>query len=176
MDIEGLKSRFNEQTGYLLAGYAALSACALFIAVTYLMAAGSERLVNAKKAELEAFAKMKQEYVRERADIEPYERRLTAAQAKESTAAIIQEIAAQTGAGTISFKPVGDVPEKGYAQSGVEAKLDGLTLNQMANLLYRVENHSNLLLVKDVTVKSHFDNPGLWDVTMQVFVLTKPHG
>ena len=177
MNFEEIKKRFGNKTKYYLAIVAAISGTILFIATTYKMTGGVEKAVKSKKAELSAFYGLKQRYLKEYADIEPLEKRLLLPLSKESPGAVIEEICTQIGIYTniISLNPTEDKPEKGYLQYGIEVKLDGVTFNQMANLLYRVENYRNLLLIKDFQVKSHFDNPNLWDITVQFFLVTKQH-
>ena len=178
MNYADIKKRFGNKTKYYLAMVATFSGMILFVATTSMMTGRVEKAVKAKKAELSAFHGLRHQYLKEYADIEPLEKRLFLPLSKESPGAVIEEICTQIGIHTniTSLNPTEDKPAKGYLQYGIEVKFDCVTFNQMANLLYRVENYRNLLLIKDFQVKSHFDNPDLCDITVQLFLVTKQHG
>ena len=177
MNYADIKKRFGNKTKYYLAIVATISGMILFVATTSMITGRVEKAVKAKKAELSAFHGLRHRYLKEYADIEPLEKRLFLPLSKESPVAVIEELCTQIGIHTniTSLNPTEDKPVKGYLQYGIEVKLDGVTFNQMANLLYRVENYKNLLLIKDFQVKSHFDNPDLCDITVQLFLVTKQH-
>ena len=59
-------------------------------------------------------------------------------------------------------------------QNGVEINIEGATLNQIANLVYRIENYKNLLIIKEFLIKAQFNNPELFDITMRVILMSKP--
>jgi len=50
-------------------------------------------------------------------------------------------------------------------------KLDGLTLNEAVNLLYRLEKGSRPVLVKKANLKTRFDDPALLDLTLTIALL-----
>ncbi len=175
IDIEELKNRVGVKTFIYLKGAMLLLAAVLLAAISYGMTNKTERLLRSRKAELKSFYERKYEYMKERAIVAPLEKRLLLPQSRGSAAAVIEEIGGLSGikSSINSFRPFEDKAEKGYLKNGVEVKVEGINLNQMANFLYRVENYRNLLLIRDFSMKSRFDNPDVYDMTMQVVLVAK---
>lgn len=146
-----------------------------FMAITYGLTLGTEKAARAKQNELGAFTAMRDEYLRESRSIAPAEKRLKQPQSRESTGVVFEEMAALIGIkGNVAyFKAIDLKPDKGYSQNGIEVKINGVGLNQVLNLVYRAENHKNLLLMKDFLMVSRYDNPEVFDVTMKVVMVTK---
>lgn len=59
---------------------------------------------------------------------------------------------------------VGDL----YKESSVVLKVDGITLNQLVDYLYRIENAERVLNVKRLKLKRKPKNPHILDVTFEV--------
>lgn len=159
-----------------LRGFLLLIPVIFFIAVTYHVVGKVEKRVKVKKAEVLAFNGMKEEYLKERRAIEPFIRKILLP-SNRSPDSIIEEMAKGLGikGNIISIKPIEEKPEKGYLKTGIDVKIDGITLNQMANLLYKIENFRNLMLIKGFVMKSRFENPDMLDITMHVVLFTKGH-
>ena len=153
----------------------ALLAVCVFLYATYRAAASKEKMVEAKKAELASFDKMKARYLSDFSEISPLEKKLKAPQPGQSVGSMVEEMASGIGIkkNIASFKPLEAKAEKGYEQSGVEVKVEGVTLNQFLNLMYRMENHGSLLLVREFFMKSRFDNPELFDVNLHVELVSR---
>lgn len=134
-----------------------------------------EKKVSLKRQELAAFNDRKKEYLREKAGIEAMERKLFVPHAGKSSDVIIQEIFRRINIEdkVASFKPFREEMEKDYAKHGIEIKVNKVNLNQLVNLIYNIENHKNLLLIKNISMDGRFDNPALFDVTLQVILLVK---
>lgn len=126
--------------------------------------------------ETASFESERAEYESIRAALEPYERKLLAPAASASEA--VQEAAGEAGIkkNLSALKPFAEPASKGFRKSGVEVKIEGITLNELLNLIYRMERHANLLLVKDFALKTRFGSAGLNDVTLQVVLVTKENG
>lgn len=135
----------------------------------------SNRLLRASRADLARFNELRDQFMKGHGELSPVEKRLLTPLVKESVSAIVEEISAAIGINKriSSVKSVDVSPEKGYQMNGAEFHIDGLTLNQVVNLLYRIENHPNMLLVKDLSIKSRFDNSNMMDVTIQVHLISK---
>lgn len=174
MNITDIKKMFNP---IYLRGVLLFIPVILFIAATYHVVGKAEKRVRAKKAEVSAFNGMKEEYLKERRAVEPFIRKILLPPSDKSTGSIIEEMAKGIGikGNIISIKPMEEKPEKGYIKTGIDVKIEGITLNQMANLLYRIENFRNLMLIKGFVMKSRFENPDLLDITMHAVLFTKGH-
>lgn len=175
MNLDEIRRNISENKTFYLKGIAVLIAVGLFIAVTHNMTNKKDRFLSLKKEEIASFYNLRREYLKELSGIAHLEKKLLMPQVDGSTGTIIEEIGTQIGIKDkmISFKSVDETIKKGYNQRGVEIKLENLTLNQLINLLYRINNHRNLLLIKDFAMKTHFENPNLLDVTMKITLITK---
>jgi len=136
---------------------------------------GLEKLILAKKREVSNFAKLKEEYLREKYLFDYIERRALSPRGMDSPIAILEEIGIETGIKEkmIMLKPLEEKVIKGYLERGINVKIDGIDLNQLINFLYKIENNKILLLIKGFSMKSRFDNPDLLDVDISVAVMSK---
>ncbi len=174
-DIEELRGKLDKKTRIYLKGAALLCCAGIFIAATNGAVGKVEMRAMARKAELKAFYVKKAEYLKDSAVAAPLEKKLLLPGTAGSPVPIIEEIGGNLGirSNIKSFKPFEDKALKGYIKNGVEAKVEGITLNQLANFVYGIENYRNLLLIKNFAMKSRFDNPDIYDVTMQVVLVSK---
>lgn len=174
MNIADIKKRFDPiYLKWLLFSIPVI----LFIAVTYHVVGKAEKGVRAKKTEALAFSSKKEEYLKERKAIEPFIRKILLPPYSGSLSSIIEEMARGIGIkdNIISIKPMEEEKEKGYIKNGIDVKIEGITLNQMVNLLYKIENFRNLILIKSFIMKSRFENPDILDITMHSVLITKGH-
>lgn len=173
--MEEIERRFSPRKVILGKGVLLLVVALIFMAVTGIMVERTARRALARKAEAARFFTLLDDYLAERAGIEPVEKRLLQPRSKDSVAAVIEEIGNATGVKSKinSLKPFEEKGEKGYSKAGTEVRLDGLTLNELVNFIYKADNYGNLLLIRDFNMKARFDNPELLDVTMQIVMVGK---
>lgn len=174
--LSSVRQRLKEVEGssyYLFIGALVITVI-IFMALTNSLASKGEQRVERKKAELGEFYKLANEFKRETASIEHLRAKLRLPDAEVSAGSIMEEIGAQLGIkkNITSFKPLEDELVKGYMEKGVLLDIEGVTLNQAVNLLYRIRAHKFLLLIRDFSMKAHFANPGLLDITVQVVLVT----
>ena len=55
-----------------------------------------------------------------------------------------------------------------------EVQMEKVTMNELVNILYKLENTPLLLSIQKVALKKSFDKPDLLDVTMTVSLFTSP--
>jgi general secretion pathway protein M len=175
IDIEELKNKLQGTTLVYLKGAAAVCVAVIFVLATNAIVGRVEKRAQPRKASLKAFYAQKEEYIKESAVVAPLEKKLLLPPSGVSPVAIIGEIGAGIGikSNISSFKPFEDKALKGYVKNGVEVRVEGITLNQLVNLVYGIENYRNLLLIKDFSMKSRFDNPDIYDVTAQVVLVSR---
>lgn len=174
--FEEIKKKFDGLTAPDAVSIAAILAVAAFAVIGYVISAGPEKAVVSRESNLKEFNRLSHEYQKRQASLELLEKRLLTPQSGATTGALIEEIGRRIGLAAASFKPLEDMTEKGNLKKGVEVKFDGITLNQTANLLYKIETHGNLLLIKDFSLRSRFNNQDLFDVTMTIFLVVRQHG
>jgi len=174
MSFEKLFEHFRRKTNVLyLAGF--VVGVSLSIIMTNKWIDNMEKKVSLKRQELAAFNDIKRDYLREKTWSEAMERKLFVPHAGKSSDAIIQGIFRGIGIEdkVASFKPFMEEMGKDYVKQGSEIKINKINLNQFVNLVYKIENHKNLLLIKSVSLDSRFDNPAIFDITIQVILLVK---
>jgi hypothetical protein len=177
LNPELLREGFSRRSAYVWVVLLVLALLA-FMALTNSFASKGERRLAQKEAELSGFYEMLSEYKRDIASIGYLREKLQLRGVVGSTGTVIEEIGAAIGLEKkiTSFKPLADGMMNGYMEKGVQVEIEGVTLNQAVNLLYRIKEYKNLLLIRNFSMKSHFQNPDMLDITAQVILITKPAG
>jgi hypothetical protein len=67
-----------------------------------------------------------------------------------------------------SVKPTGTRDRKHVLEEEAVVEFDKLNMNEMINVLYKIENAPMILLIKKTTLKTSFENPSLINMTMTV--------
>lgn len=67
-----------------------------------------------------------------------------------------------------SVKSLGVHEKKFGTEEEAELQIEKVDMNQMINILYRIENAPMVLSVRKTSVKTAFDNPSLLNITMTV--------
>lgn len=143
--------------------------------IIYKKYTGVEKAVITKKDELTRFNRLEEEFLRDKHIIDSIAKRLLSPKGNESPIIILEEIGKRTGVKEkiTTLKPLEEKMKKGYRERGVEMRIDGIDLNQLINLLYKIENHKALLIVKGFSMKNRFDNPDLLDITINLSLISK---
>jgi mannitol-specific phosphotransferase system IIBC component len=67
-----------------------------------------------------------------------------------------------------SVKSTGTREKKYASEEEAEVSVERVTMNEMVNILYRIENAPMILSVRRTSIKTSFDNPSLLNITMTV--------
>jgi len=166
--LQALDSRTRQRIGMLLA--------AVLIVVIALSAANSrisalERKRAARESDLAEMMRLKLRYQSANAGAQRLSNRLLATKADDSPAKIIEEIGIK-GRGS-QIKPVKGEEIPGYVEDAAEVKIEGLSANEAANLIYRLEKGARPVTVKKALIKQRFDDPSKVDIALTV-ALIKP--
>ena len=180
VSLSSLRQRLTAVEGfshYLFIGLLVL-AVIIFMTLTNSLASKREERVERRKAEFNEFIRLASEYKSYSASAGHLRAKLALPDAEVSAGSIMEEIGAQLGIqkNITSFKPTeknGESLMNGYMEKGVQIDIEGVTLNQVVNFLYRVRAHKFLLLIRDFSMKAHFANPGLLDLKVQVVLVTR---
>jgi general secretion pathway protein M len=89
----------------------------------------------------------------------------------DSPAKIIEEIGIKGK--SVKIVPLKGEDRSGFTEDAADIRIDGITLNEAVNLLYRLEKGSRPLIVKKSNLRVRFDDPSRCDV-MLVLALLKP--
>lgn len=132
------------------------------------------RAVEVKKEDIARFKALQEEYLKKKAVTDTISKRSASADS-ESIVNIIENTGARTGVKNriTSIKPLEEREVSGFMDREAEVKIEGVDLNQAVNLVYQIENNKALLIVKEFSMKSRFDNPELLDLKIRLSYLKK---
>jgi len=71
------------------------------------------------------------------------------------------------------MKPSVSQGTEGYKESVVEMKLEGISLNQLVEYLYRIESLENLICIKRISIKENKKKAGYLDAVLQVLTFIR---
>jgi general secretion pathway protein M len=70
-----------------------------------------------------------------------------------------------------SVKSTGTREKKFASEEEAEVSIEKVTMNEMVNILFRIENAPMILSVRKTSIKTAFDNPSLLNITMTVSLI-----
>jgi general secretion pathway protein M len=89
----------------------------------------------------------------------------------DSPAKIIEETGIKGK--SVKITPLKGEDRPGFIEDAADIRIEGLTLNEAVNLLYRLEKGSRPLVIKKSNLKVRFDDPSRSDLTL-ILALLKP--
>jgi len=128
-----------------------------------------EKKRKSRENDLVEMMTLKQRFLTAKLSSQRLAGRLAGVRADDSPAKIIEEIGIKGKSSKIT--PLKSEERGGFTEDSAEVKLDGLTLNEAVNLLYRLEKGSRPVLVKKANLKTRFDDPALLDLTLTIALL-----
>lgn len=171
--LEIVRDRWQDLDGRtrLWCGYALI--LLLAAAVGWSALSAKVEALEKKRASRETVLKellpLKAAYLSARQSSDQLNGRIASLRPDDSPAKIIED----TG---IKGKSVKIVPIKGEERSGftedaADIRIEGLTLNEAVNLLYRLEKGSRPLVIKKSNLRVRFDDPSRCDLTLILALL-----
>lgn len=155
----------------LWSGYALIALLAVILGWSALATktAALERKRAAREAVLKELLPLKVAYHSARMNADQLVGRMATLRPDDTPARIIEE----TG---IRGKGVKIMPLKGEERSGAiedaaDVRIEGLTANEMINLIYRLEKGSRPMTVKKANLRVRFDDPARFDLAMTIALL-----
>lgn len=148
---------------------------ALLLSLAIIFSMANDRIGRLKKqlaareAEVAEMLVLKQRYQQANAVARKLANRLEATRTDDSPARIIDEIGIK-GKGS-QIKPLKGEDRGGYLEDAAEVKIDGLTLNEVVNLLFRLEKGTRPVVIKKALLKSRYDDPARLDLTLTIALL-----
>jgi general secretion pathway protein M len=145
----------------------------LFLAIIF--SAANDRIgrlkmrLAARETDIAEMMVLKQRYLEANATAQKLANRLTATRPDDTPARIIDEIGIK-GKGT-QIKPIKGEERGGYLEDAAEVKLDGLTANEVVNLLFMLEKGTRPVLIKKALLKTRFDDPSRLDLSLTIALL-----
>ena len=173
--LEIIRDRWQDLDGRtrLWIGYALIVLLAAVVGWSALSAKvqAIEKKRAARETVLKELLPLKAAYLSARQASDQLNGRIATLRPDDSPAKIIED----TG---IKGKSVKIVPLKGEERSGfsedaADIRIEGLTINEAVNLLYRLENGSRPLVIKKSNLRVRFDDPSRCDLTL-ILALLRP--
>jgi hypothetical protein len=165
-----VKLKADRQT-ITLSAVAALVAACVIMWTLYSSAKKAHAGLLAQRTEILA---LKQDFLSLKSTVDAVEGRKTLTNV-QGVAQAIDEIFKPLGLNdkVKSVKSTG-VREKEYgSEEEAEVQVEKVSMNEMANIFYKIENAPMILTVRRTTIKTSFDNPDLLNISMTV-TLVKP--
>lgn len=176
--LENLREYWNRLDNHkrLLAGYALIAL--LVAAVGWTTLAGKRAALEKRRAAREATLKellpLKLVYLAARQSSDQLASRMASLRPDDAPAKIIEEIGIKGK--TVKITPLKGEERLGFVEDAADVRIDGLTLNEAVNLLYRLENGSRPVIVKKGNLRMRFDDPSRCDLNLSVAVLKPAPG
>ena len=155
----------------LWSGYALIALLAVIMGWSALAAKTTEleRKRKARETVLKELLPLKVAYRSARMSADQLVGRMATLRPDDTPARIIEEIG-------IRGKGVKIAPLKGEERSGVveeaaDVRIEGLTSNEMVNLIYRLEKGSRPLTIKKANLRVRFDDPTRFDLALTIALL-----
>jgi len=153
------------------------AAAVIILAVSVLLVTTSLSL----KKEGSALRSQKEEMLLLRGDFLELSKKISAVEGKKSLIKVegiipaIDEIFRSTGLTqkVKSVKPTATRDKKYSIEEEADVEVEKVNMNELVNVLYRLENAPMVLLIKKTRLKTSFEDPSLLNITMTVG-LVKP--
>lgn len=148
-------------------------AALLLLAILYSTLHDQVRKLERKRASREAslteMLLLKQRYREANSGAQKLANRLSAVTADDSPAKLLEEIGIKGKSSQI--KSLKGEERSGYLEDAAEIRIEGLSANDMVNLLYRLEKGAKPVTIKRANIKTRYDDPAKLDVTLTLALL-----
>ncbi len=125
----------------------------------------------AREAVLKELLPLKAAYLAARQSSDQLNGRIASLRPDDSPAKILEDTGIKGK--SVKIMPVKGDERKGFTEDAADIRIDGLTLNEAINLIYRLESSSRPLVIKKCNVRVRFDDPSRCDLTL-ILALLKP--
>jgi general secretion pathway protein M len=166
--LQDLDSRTRLRIGMFLAAFLVI---VIGLSAINSRISALEKKRTSRESDVTEMMRLKLRYQAASAGAQRLTNRLLATKADDSPAKIIEEIGIK-GRGS-QIKPVKGEDIPGYVEDAADVKIEGLSANETANLLYRLEKGARPVTVKKALIKQRFDDPSKLDVSLTI-ALIKP--
>lgn len=128
-----------------------------------------EKRRKARENDLVEMMVLKQRFLSARLASQRFAGRLSAIRADDSPAKIIEEIGITGKSSKVT--PLKGEELGGFLEDSAEVTIEGLSLNEVVNLLYLIEKGARPIVIKKAKLKTRFDDPAVLDLTMTIALL-----
>lgn len=160
-----------DRTGRLRVGYALIALLALAVAWTALSARvdALEKQRAARESVLRELMPLKLSYKAARQASERLAGQVATLRPDDSPARIIDEIGIRGK--SLKIVPAKGEDRPGFTEEAADVRIDGLTMNDALNLLYRLEKGGRPLVLRKANLRVRFDDPARCDLALTMALL-----
>jgi general secretion pathway protein M len=130
-----------------------------------------EKKRNARETVLKELLPLKVTYMSARQSSDQLKGRMASLRPEDSPAKIIEDTGIKGK--TVKIVPLKGEERGGFTEDAADIRIEGLTLNEAANLLYKLEKGSRPLVIKKCNLRVRFDDQSRCDLTL-ILALLKP--
>jgi general secretion pathway protein M len=130
-----------------------------------------EKKRSAREAVLRELLPLKVQYLSARQSSDQLSGRIASLRPDDSPAKIIEDIGIKGK--SVKILPLKGEERAGFTEDAADIRIEGVTLNEAVNLLYRLEKGSRPLIIKKSNLRVRFDDPARCDVTL-ILALLRP--
>ncbi len=129
-----------------------------------------ESKIAKKREEVENLTRLREQYMEAHKQLADIKAKLDKMEKGFSVLSFIEDLANKQNIreNIGSVKPKKIPLNDDYDESIVELKMDNVSLSELVDFIYKIENSGHLLKVKRLRIKTRYDNRDLLNVTMQV--------
>ena len=171
--LDSLRDAFREMESRTRLRWGIGIAAVFLLVIAYTTASGAisglARKRAVREADLTELMLLKQRYLGLKKESERLANRLSTVKTDDSPGRIIEETGIKGK--LVQIRPLKGEEQGGYTEELAEAKIEGLTANELVNLLYRLEKGAKPVILKKLAVKTRFDDPSKLDVTLTVALI-----
>jgi hypothetical protein len=153
----------------------AAAALYVFAALLFAVGSGYKKELKSVQAKMSEFITLSEEYKTLKAYMDKIEQKTM----QPKTAGLIQIVNDMAGSLGIKGK-IKSIKASGsreaanfFLEESGEVVIERLTMNEMVNLFYTIDNASVMLSIKQVRIKKSFENPDMLDVNLTLSVYNK---
>ena len=173
--LESIRDRWQDLDSRtrLWIGYAVIALLAVAVGWSALNSKvqALEQKRTARENVLKELLPLKVAYLSARQSSDQLSGRMAMLRPDDSPAKIIEDTGIKGK--SIKIAPLKGEERSGFIEDVADIRIDGLTLNEAVNLLYRLEKGSRPLIIKKYNLRVRFDDPARCDLTL-VLALLKP--
>jgi general secretion pathway protein M len=173
-----LKISLSQREQRVLIGAGVLFAFLLLYLVVGSVLQGYEKLddkIATKRGEVQKIARLREQYMQTHKELEDIKAKLDQMEKGFSVLSFIEDLANKENIRNKigSVKPKKNPLNDTYDENIVELQMDNVSLSELVDFIYKIENSGQLLKVKRLRVKTRYDDRDLLNVTLQVTTYKK---
>lgn len=165
--MERLIARLKSMSRLEHAAVAVLAACAVLLFVSIAMMSAARANLASVSASFDEARLVNADYMQMIAKLKRLEGKVGAVPDVAGVASAVDRLLAPIGLED-KLKSQRNLPAVDPTDEKAELVFEGLTMNELVNLLYNVDDAPFLMVIRSVDMKTNFQDPQLMDLVMSV--------